>query len=142
MEDRKTMKPKTLIKEILGEIPFTVEAYWLLRHRDKKIRSRFNLEALAVRLPEMIAQITPYAQSEPDEKKIFIFASMHPWINHIVVTGLALRGLGHDVTLGYLPYGDFASPISRFDLRRQELYTRNVLHGTDPLLRCPRLWIK
>ncbi len=41
------MRPKTLIKELLGEMPFSVEAYWLLRHRDHKIASRFNLEALA-----------------------------------------------------------------------------------------------
>jgi hypothetical protein len=135
MEDRDEMKPKALIKELLGEMPFTVEAYWLLRHHDKKIHSRFNLEALAARLPGMVAQVTPYAQSIPGGKKIFIFASMHSWINHITVTGLTLRGLGHDVTLGYLPFSDYSRPISRFDLRRHELYARHVLHGTSPLLK-------
>jgi len=129
------MKPGAFIKELLGEMPFTVEAYWLLRHRDKKIRSRFNLESLAARLPEMVAQVAPHAQSAPRGKKIFLFASMHSWINHITITGLALRGLGHDVTLGYLPYGDFAKPISRFDLRRHELYARHVLQGAAPLLK-------
>ncbi len=60
---------------------------------------------------------------------------MHSWINHITVTGLTLRGLGHEVTLGYLPYGDYAKPISRFDLRRHELYARHVLQGAAPLLK-------
>jgi hypothetical protein len=129
------MRPKVLIKDLLGELPFTAEVYWLLRHRDKKIHSRFNLEALAARLPEMVAQVTPYANSATPGKKIFIFASLHFWINHAVVTGLALRGLGHDVTLGYLPYSDFDKPIDRFDLRRHELYARHVLQGAHPFLK-------
>jgi len=129
------MRPKALIKELLGEMPFTVEMYWLLRHRDNKIRSRFNLEALAAHLPEMVAQVTPYAQSTAGGKKIFIFASMHSWINHIAITGLTLCGLGHDVTLGYLPYSDFARPINRFDLRRHDLYARHVLQGVAPMLK-------
>ncbi len=127
MEDRTEMKPKALIKEFIGDMPFTAEIYWLLRHRDWKINSRFNLEALAARLPEMIAQVTPYANSATPGSKIFIFASLHFWITHAVVTGLALRGLGHDVTLGYLPYGNYDKPISRFDLRRHELYARHIL---------------
>jgi hypothetical protein len=135
MEDRDEMRPTAFIKEFLGEMPFTVEAYWLLRHRDHKIHSRFNLETLSARLPKMVAQVRPFVGTSPTGKKIFIFASMHSWINHTVVTGLALRGLGHDVTLGYLPYGDFARPISRFDLRRHELYARHVLQGTVPLLK-------
>ncbi len=129
------MRPQTLIKEFLGEMPFSVEAYWLLRHRDHKIASRFNLEALAARLPEMVAQVSPFAHSAPAGKKIFIFASMHSWINHVTLTGLTLRGLGNEVTLGYLPFGDFAKPISRFDLRRHELYARHILQGAAPLLK-------
>jgi len=130
------MKTKDLIKDLLGDLPFTAEMYWLIRHRDKKIRSRFNLESLAARLPEMIAQLSPYAESAPvGGKRVFFFASSHYWINHTVITGLALRGLGHDVTLGYLPYGDFVKPINRFDLRRQELYARHVLLRAFPFLK-------
>jgi hypothetical protein len=135
MEDRNKMKPKALIKDFLGEMPFTVEAYWLLNHRDKKIHSRFNLEALAARLPEMVDQVKTLAQSAPGGKKIFIFASMHSWINHITVTGLTLRGLGHDVTLGYLPYSDYDKPISQFDLRRHDLYAHHVLEKAQPVLK-------
>jgi hypothetical protein len=135
MENQQAMKPNALIKDLLGELPFTAELYWLLRHRDHKIRSRFNLEALAARLPEMVAQVTPYAKSATPGKKIFLFASLHFWINHAVVTGLILRGLGHEVILGYLPFSDFAKPINRFDLRRHDLYARHVLQGASPLLK-------
>jgi hypothetical protein len=129
------MKPTLLIKDLLGELPFTAEAYWLLRHRDKKIRSRFNLEPLATRIPELVAQLKPHAGSVPTGKKTFLFASLHYWIEHTALTGLALRGLGHDVTLGYLPYSDFLKPIARFDLRRHDLYTRHVLRGLSPFIK-------
>jgi hypothetical protein len=135
MEDRNKMRPKELVKDILGGVPFSADAYWLLRHRGKKINSRFNLETLANRLPEMVAQVTPYLKSAPSGKKVFIFASLHFWISHAVVTGLALRGLGFDVSLGYLPYSDFAKAISHFDLRRQDLYARHVLQGSTSLLK-------
>jgi hypothetical protein len=135
MEDRDKMRPKAFVKNMLGQLPFTVEMYWLLRHRSNKIHSRFNLDALKIRLPEMVAQVTPHAESATSGKKVFIFASMHTWIRHAAVTGLALRGLGHDVILGYLPYSDYDKPIDRFDLRRQDLYTRHILKGAQPLLR-------
>ena len=129
------MKPKAILKDLLGGLPFTVEAYWLLRHRDNKIRSRFNLEPLAVRMPEMVAQVTPHAERAPVGKKIFLLASWHRWIAHAALCGLALRGLGHDVTLGYLPYSDFLKPIDRFDLRRHDLYAKHVLQGLSPLVK-------
>jgi len=128
------MRPKALIKGLLGGLPFTAEAYWLLRHRDKKLHSRFNLENLKTHLPTMVAQVSPYAEAAAPGKKVFLFASLHPWINHIAVIGFALRGLGHDVTLGYLPYGDYNKPTDRFDLRRQDIYARTVLSAAEPLL--------
>jgi hypothetical protein len=83
----------------------------------------------------MIDQLRPHAESAPPGKKVFIFASMHSWIRHTAVTGLVLRGLGHDVTLGYLPYGEYDKPINRFDLRLQDLYARNILGGMLPLIK-------
>jgi hypothetical protein len=135
MEDRDKMKPKALAKNMLGGLPFAAEMYWLLRHRGNKIHSRFNLEALQARLPEMVAQVSPHAESATPGRKIFIFASMHTWIRHAAITGLVLRGLGHAVTLGFLPYSNYDKPVERFDLRRQDLYARHVLKGAQPLLK-------
>lgn len=129
------MNTRTFIKEILGELPFTAELYWLIRHHDKKLHSRFNLEILSNRLPDMVAQVSPHAAAAPAGKKIFYFASLHFWIRHAAVTSLALRGLGHQVTLGYLPYSDYATPISRFDLRRHDQYAQAVLQGAHPLIK-------
>ena len=129
------MRPKTLVKNILGELPYTAEMYWILRQRGKKTFSRFNLDTLKAHLPELVSQVTPYAESAVPKKKVFIFASMHSWITHATLVGLTLRGLGYDVTLGYLPYGDYDKPISRFDLRRQDLYAHRVLKIAQPILK-------
>jgi hypothetical protein len=129
------MSASSRAKDFLGELPFTAELYWLIRNPEKKVFSRFSLEALKARLPKLVEEVEPYANTAKQGKKIFLFASMHIWISHTVVTGLALRGLGHEVTVGYLPYGDFAKPIRKFDLRRHDLYAHDVLRRADSLLK-------
>lgn len=135
----KKPKPKTsaknLIKSVLGQVPFTAELYWLIRHRDKTLNSRFSLEELDEKLPEIMADVRAIRQeSVPGAKKVFIFASLHYWIEHATLTALALAAQGHRVTLGFYPYHDWQNPINRFDLRRQNLYTKEVLEKTEPEL--------
>ena len=69
------MKPKLLIKNLMGELPFSADVYWLLRNREHKFHSRFDMETLAARLPEVMAQVKPYTESAPLGKKVFFFAS-------------------------------------------------------------------
>ena len=128
------MNTRVQAKELLGGLPFTAELYWILRNRDGKAFSRFNLDILKERLPQLVADVEPYANSAPQGKKIFLFASLHFWISHMAVTGLILRSLGHQVTLGYLPYGDFAKPINKFDSRRNDVYSHKVLRQADTIL--------
>ena len=129
------MKPKALIKNLIGDLPFSADIYWILQNRGRKFQSRFDMDSLVTHLPEVMAQVKPFSESASRGKKVFIFASWHFWIMHITLTGLTLRGLGHDVTLGYLPYSDYDEPISRFDLRRQDLYAHQVLNAARPLLK-------
>jgi len=129
------MRPKALAKNLLGELPLTAEIDWLLRYRSKRIHSRFKLSVLETHLSKVMAQVLPHAPTMPTGKKIFFFASWHYWIVHTALCGLTLRGLGHDVTLGYFPYSDYDKPIGRFDLRRQDLYARHILRGAQPLLK-------
>ena len=128
------MSAKAQIKEVMGELPFAAELYWLLRNPGKKAFNRFNLEDLKIHLPKMIMDTTPFAQSDPAGKKVFLFVYLHFWIKHAIAIGLTLRGLGYEVTLGYLPYGDFAKPVNRFDAQRQNLYARDILGKARNLL--------
>ena len=78
-------------------------------------------------MPRLLKDMAPFSSMPVTGKKIFLFASWHYWIVHTALCGLVFRGLGYDVTLGYLPYGDYDKPVNRFDLRLQELYARNIL---------------
>jgi len=67
-------------------------------------------------------------------KRVLIFATLHYWIEHAALVGLALAAQGHRVTLAYLPYGEWQKPISRFDLRRQNAYAHKILNQMSPLV--------
>ena len=129
-----TPSGKDTIKRILGNIPFTAELYYLVRQRGKPLRTRFSLRNLQAHLPQITAQAAELCQKAPAGKKIFIFATLHYWIEHAALVGMALSAQGHKVTLGYLPYADWQNDINRFDLRRQNAYARKVLEEARPLM--------
>jgi hypothetical protein len=126
---------KNVIKAVLGQVPFTAELYWMTRHRDKSLNSRFSLTKLKDNLPEICEYVAKMRNKKHEKgKKVFIFASLHYWIEHAAVTGLILSGMGNDVTLGYLPYHDWQNDITRFDQRRQNLYAHEILKKAEPFL--------
>jgi len=125
---------KETIKRILGQIPFTAELYWLVRQRGNPIQTRFSLKKLQSALPELIAEVNALRPTKPNGKKVFFFASLHYWIEHTALIGLAFAAQGHRVTLGYLPYSEWQAPINRFDLRRQNTYAKKVLSQAEGLV--------
>ncbi len=124
------IKPK--IKDLLGELPLTAEAYWYLRQAGKPLNAKFSLDRLNKLIPEWReqAEASPY-RSLPG-RKVLIFATLRYWIEHAVLLGLSLAGLGHDVSLAYLPYAIWNKPLSRFDVRRHNAYARGVLRLAEP----------
>jgi hypothetical protein len=125
---------KEAIKNILGQIPFTAELYWLVRQRGRPVHSRFSLKGLQDHLPEINAQALELRQRAQPGKKVFIFAALHYWIEHAALLGAALSAQGHQVSLGFLPYSDWQSTINLFDLRRQNAYARKVIGQMSDLL--------
>ena len=125
---------KDNIKNVLGQIPFAAELYWLVRQNGKPIQSRFSLKRLQEAMPEMISDVTAFKQSAPVGKNVYIFATMHFWIEHAALMGMAFSALGNQVTLGYLPYGDWRTPINKFDLKRQNLYAKKVLDPAEKVM--------
>lgn len=125
---------KETVKRILGGIPFTAELYWLVRQRGRPLHSRFSLRMLQAELPNIVPQAEKLRQTAPQGKKVFIFASLHYWIEHAALMGIALAAKGHRVTFGYLPYADWRSEINMFDLRRQNAYARKVLEQAKTVM--------
>jgi hypothetical protein len=112
------------LKNILGQIPFSAELYWLIRQRGRPIRSRFTLKNLNDHLPEITKQAAALRANARPGKKVFVFATLHYWIEHAALLSMALASQGHKVTFGFLPYSDWRKPINLFDLRRQNAYAR------------------
>ncbi len=126
---------KESIKKILGGMPYTAELYWLLRQQGKPI-SRFSLQHLEKHLPALLEQAQELRENAPQPgKKVFLFANLHYWIEHTALLGISLAAQGHDVTLAYLPFAEWRTSINRFDLRRQNMYARNILEKMDPLVK-------
>jgi hypothetical protein len=126
---------KASVKRILGEIPFTAEVYWQLRQNGKPLSKSFSLRRTEKWLPQWRAEAEAAARYSPPGQRVLIFATLRYWIEHAVLLGLALAGQGHQVRLAYLPYANWRKPISRFDLRRHNAYSKKVLQQAGPLLK-------
>ncbi len=113
------------LKQALGHVPAAAAVYTALRPR--RPRTRYNLDQLAARLPRAIAAVRAHGHGIAAGRTLILFATLHYWIEQAVMVGLVLRAMGHDVTVAYLPYGDWQTSTNRFDLQRQDLYTRRVL---------------
>lgn len=121
------------LKDLLGKVPYSADLYDFLR--PVRPRTRYNLAQLAGALPGAVEQARPFAEKAPRGKRIVLFATLHYWVEQAAIIGLALRGMGHEVSLAYLPYGDWRKQVPAFDLRRQDLYTRRVLAPLQGLVR-------
>lgn len=127
------------IKKVLGEIPYTAELYWRLVQRHKTWHAHFNLDFLQSVLPEAVEQAKAQITTGASGKKVFLFSSLHYWIEFTTLLGVALAGMGHQVTLAFLPYASWNKPIEKFDLRRQNLYARQVLREANAILKVQSL---
>ena len=133
------MMNRRSVKKILAQLPYTVELYWHLVQRHKPWQAHFNLDLLDSVMAKAVQQAEEARTGCEPGKKIFIFASLHYWIEYAALLGLALAGRGHQVTLSFLPYASWDEPVEKFDLRRQNLYARQVLSTAGSLLQVQSL---
>lgn len=110
----------------MGLLPFGPALVWRIRRGQGGV-GRYNLEGLRAALPAASAQAEALARGAPVGKRIFIFASIHYWIEYCAMLGLSMAGQGHKVALGYFPYSDYRRRTTRFDRRLQAYYTRLTL---------------
>lgn len=128
------MITRSAAKKFLGEVPLTAELYWYLHQGGKPPRTGYKLDELQRRLPNLVQQASAANPWGSGGKDVFIFASLHFWIAHATVLGLVLATQGHRVRLAYMPYSNSNEQINKFDLRRQNIYTGNVLSETKSLI--------
>jgi Capsule polysaccharide biosynthesis protein len=131
------MIDKRRVKHVLGKLPFTAEMYWRFVQQGKPSAKNFSLRKLEKSLPDWCAQALAAQSSLPADapgRRILVFATLRYWIEHAALLSAALAGLGHQVTLAYLPYANWRRPYQLFDIRRQNVYARHVLQHANPLV--------
>ncbi len=119
------MPARDQIRDLIASQPFAMEAYWLFAPERKRWRDHYKLETLRRILPQAVQEMP--TQPDSGGKRVFIFATLHYWIEQAAVIALALTALGHEVELAWLPYSDWRKPLSRFRYARRRLYTRDAL---------------
>lgn len=124
---------KHSIKQALGQLPLLPEMEWGLRRRGQPVAA-FNLEDVKKALPEWTAQAAASPYRNREGKRVLLFGVMRYWVRHAALMGVTLAGLGHDVTLGFLPYSHWHKLENRYDLRLQNLYGKELLKQAEPLL--------
>jgi hypothetical protein len=125
-------------KQVLGEIPFAVEALSLLSGGATPPASGFRLEQVEEHLASWCAA-TKEARaraSVADARSVLIVSVLPWWLEYTLATGLLLAAGGHHVRLAYLPYRNWRDRMNTYDLRRQRHYLRGLLGATAGCLEC------
>ncbi|MCK4727208.1 MAG: hypothetical protein KAT29_15450, partial [Anaerolineales bacterium] len=104
---------KKAVKQVLGELPYTAELYWQIRQEGRPLSKSFSLDRTEQWLPCWREEAEAAARLHPPGKRVVIFATLRYWIEHAVLMGYALAGLGHRVTLAYLPYANWGKELNR-----------------------------
>ena len=130
------MLNKGAAKQLLGQLPLTAEAYWRFIQKGKPLNKRFSLHQLESQLPIWCKQAEAakslYKHVTP--KSIILFGTLRYWIGHTTLLSITLAGMNHQITYIYLPYSNWQKRINSFDLRRQNIYTKNVFKATKPVI--------
>ncbi len=143
--DDQSTKMKKSVKDFLGDLPLTAEVYWFLRTPGQPLTEKFSLHRLKNALPAWRSQVeaSPFrprpGAKASNRRKIVLFGLLRDWIEHVSLLGFGLAGLGHEVSVIYLPYAFWHQPMTRFDLRRQNLYARSILRKAAPFVRIESL---
>lgn len=123
---------KDTIKNLIGEIPFAAELYWLMLQKGKPLNARFSLRELQPILEQIGPEINVLHRQAKTGRKVYVFATLHYWIEHAALLSAVLAAKGYRVRFGYLPYADWQKEINLFDLKRQNAYARKILSLMSP----------
>jgi hypothetical protein len=121
---------KRVVKQILGDLPLTAELYWQIFQRGMPVTRGFSLRKTERALPLWRRQAETARKNLPADyvgRRILMFCTLRYWIEHGALLGAALSGLGHEITLAYLPYASLNRQTNRFDVRRHNAYTHRAL---------------
>ena len=114
------------VKEALGRVPATAEAYQRVLASGKQPQGGYALDRLAAALPDWLER-ADHHQAPKTGQRVLVVASLPWWIEYGSAISLLLSAAGNEVTLAYVPYRTWIDPVQAFDRRRQSTYIRSAL---------------
>jgi len=120
-------KIKSAVKQIWQKLPLAPEIQWYLLDR-QTFKTQGRLQRLHGFLDEWLqeADRADFEGSLP-AKKILLFSMLPIWMNHSGVLASAFYGMGHDVTMAYLPNQDWFTIQSPYQLKLRNLQLKTSL---------------
>jgi len=128
------MLGKASLKRLVDNLPMSMNAIGLLRSKSRIVTKRYNLDKLHEVLLQACEQVRPFVEASREGKRVLIFATLHYWIMHSTILGLALAGLGHKVTLLYLPLPDWRRRFGLLEINRQSSYSQDILKPAESFI--------
>jgi hypothetical protein len=119
------------VKRVWERVPFAADLEWQFFRRHQMHENK-RFETLRRRLEHWSSQ-TPLPK-EKTGKKIFVFSMIYLWIQYASGLSLTFSGMGHEVTLAYLPYHDWFNENSQHQIAIQDRAFRKVLQPLASIL--------
>ncbi len=120
-------------KGIWERFPYAPEIYWhLVSGRDLNRRPR--IQRMGQQLADWVSQARlASVQVEEAPKKVLMFTIVPIWVKHSSLLASAFAGLGHEVTLAYLPHEDWFTEESDYQLKLRNYFLEEMFKSADGL---------
>jgi len=115
---------KRSVKRVWQQVPFAANLEWQFFRRHQVFQNK-RMQNLRKHLADWTAN-TPLPEGQTG-KKIFLFSMIYLWVQYASGLALTFSGMGHEVTLAYLPYQDWFKNETRHQNLIQERTFRKIL---------------
>ncbi len=131
---------KRSLRKFWRKLSFAPEVEWyLFRQRSFKKQGRLRKLQRGLRdWEKQAASLNAYVLAtlpNRPHKKMLFFAMIYTWVRYSSFLAMTYAALGNDVTLAFLPYEDWFTDDSDYDLRKRNLQLRSALAGAEPQVR-------
>ena len=131
--------PASGFKGLLKRFPYAPDIYWRLLKRGS-LDGRPRIQKMQRLLADWVSQVRRAdVLVQVDPKKVLMFSTIPIWMKHSNLLACAFAGLGHEVTLAYLPKEDWFTEESEYQIKLHNLILQEMFKSADGLF-TPLSW--